>query len=111
MPQRMTMKTLRKALIDADLTGADIARTLGLSRQSVSLVICGGSENPRVRRAIAAALKLTYSRVWGEPDPGVDRVVAGRKRRTHRTRKCVDTSSHSDPIPPPASNGQHLESP
>lgn len=107
----MTGKQIKKTLIDADLTGADIARTLGLPRQSVSLVICGNSANPRIRRAIAAAIGQPYAKVWGEPDPGVDRVRAGRKRRTRRSRKCGDTSLHSAPIALPASNGQHLESP
>lgn len=62
-------REIRKALLDVGATQAGIARTLGVSKQSVNEVILGGRRTPRIRRAVADAIGMTYSRVWGESDP------------------------------------------
>lgn len=68
----MTPTSLRILLLQRDVSQADIALTLGLNRSVVNRVVNGHSQNPRIRRAVAKAIGLSYSAVWGEEDPGVD---------------------------------------
>lgn len=74
----MTPLDIRKALLDAGTTGAAIARDIGCQRQQVSTTINGHSRTPYIRRAIADAIGRPYEWVWGERDPGQDRLRPGR---------------------------------
>lgn len=75
----MTPQDIKKTLIDRNLAAAEIARDLGLSRQAVNAVIHWRRRTPWVRRGIAKALGIPYVLVWGEEDPGVDRLPRGRR--------------------------------
>lgn len=85
----MTPKDLRKHLIDADLTGAQLARDLGVSKQMVSLTLTGRRENPWIRRELASRLGMTYREMWGEDDPGTER----GQRPPSAVTASVDTST------------------
>ena len=55
----------RHLLLDAGISGADIARRLGITRQAVADVISGRRSNPRIRKAIADACGVTVESLWG----------------------------------------------
>lgn len=63
----MTPKDIRKALIDAETTAAAIGRRLGVTRGAVYHVIAGRKRTPRIRAAIAEAIGMSVSEVWGSP--------------------------------------------
>lgn len=65
----MSAIQIRAELLRRGVSGAAIARELGLKRSIVSMVITGHRTNPAVRRAIANKLGKPFSEVWGEPDP------------------------------------------
>ena len=46
------------------IKGVDIARQLGVSRVTVSIVITGKGKSMRIQRAIAAALNKKYEELW-----------------------------------------------
>lgn len=79
----MTPQDLKKLLIDRNLTGAAIARRLGVRRQYVSAVLYWKSKAPWIRRGIAKELGIPYELAWGERDPGQDGMPRGR--RSHRS--------------------------
>jgi cyanate lyase len=60
-------KTILKRMIDMDVSGAQITRSLGLTRTMVTHVLAGRTRSKRVREAICAALNLPYS-IWDEMD-------------------------------------------
>ena len=74
----MTPTDLRILLLRTGKSQAQIARELGLSRNSVNQVVLGQRSTPRIRRAIAEAVSLSYRGVWGADDPGIDRLPPGR---------------------------------
>jgi len=57
-------------MILADISGARIARTLGLDRSSINKVVNGQSKSRRVREAIAAALGLRVPDLWPDAKDG-----------------------------------------
>lgn len=82
----MTSKEIRKALIDADLTAAEIARRIDITPTGVSHVIHGRRKSRWIREAIALALDMPYSVLWGESWPGPSAAGApGVRKRTTPT--------------------------
>ncbi|WP_164994774.1 helix-turn-helix domain-containing protein [Candidatus Kuenenia stuttgartiensis] len=57
-------KKIRARLLMKDITLAEIARGLGVSRTWVSLVVNGHKKSPRIQRAIADALGVSYESLW-----------------------------------------------
>lgn len=51
-----------------EVTGASIARSLGVSRTAICHVVYGRNKSPRIRKAIARALGLKVQDLW--PDNG-----------------------------------------
>lgn len=62
--KKMT-KTIKKLLIDKDMTVADLARRIGKSRVWTSYVVNGHMKSPAVREAIAAVLDAQVEDLWG----------------------------------------------
>lgn len=59
-------KKIRKRMIDADVTGAEIARKAGVHRSSINKTIGGTRKSFRLRKAIADALHLKVKNIWPE---------------------------------------------
>ncbi len=57
-------KEIKKALIDADATFADIARKKKVSRQFVHSVAAGKRHTERIRKAIARAARKRIEDLW-----------------------------------------------
>ena len=57
-------KEIRKALIDVDISQADLARELGVSYAMISRVIDGYAKSDRVRRHIARRIGIDVKRIW-----------------------------------------------
>lgn len=74
-------------LLQRGATQRRIALRIGVSPAVVSQVIAGQRRTPMVRRAISEELRISYRSLWGEDDPGVDRLPAGRP-------KSVTTIAH-----------------
>lgn len=64
-----TKKTIKKLMIDKDVKGAEIARTVGCTRQNVYHVIKGRQATPKIRQAIAEALGVRVSDLWPDEKP------------------------------------------
>ena len=87
----MTATAIRHRLLDLGITGADLARAAGVSRQMISFVLTGHVRTPWLRRLVAEKLGMTYQGMWGEPDPGTER--GQRPRRS--VSPSFDTSNES----------------
>ncbi len=85
----MSLRDIRKRLIDLDLSEARLAAALGVSRQMLHLVLHGQLVTPWLRRAVAERLGWTYRAMWGEDDPGTMRGV----RAARRTSKHLHPAS------------------
>lgn len=57
----VTVKDIKKALIDQDLSISELARLLGKSRSAVSFAINHPTVVPNVRRKVLKQLKLTHA--------------------------------------------------
>lgn len=68
MTPGMSVNDIKAELARRGLSQAGIARKLGVSRSTVTLVILRGQANAEVRRAIAHAIDRPYGEVWGEED-------------------------------------------
>jgi lambda repressor-like predicted transcriptional regulator len=60
-------KTIKKLLIDRELTIAALARKSGYTRSHLSAVIHGRVDSPKAQRAIAAALGVELEGFWNTP--------------------------------------------
>jgi DNA-binding XRE family transcriptional regulator len=60
----MTANEIKKALIDVGVTQAEIARTVGLSKQLVGEVIRGNRRNARIESAVATAIGKPIDEVF-----------------------------------------------
>lgn len=76
----MTLKDIRKRLIDLDLSASHLALELDISRQMVNEVLHGRLATPWIRRAIAERLGFTYRAMWGMDDPGTARGIRAPRR-------------------------------
>lgn len=63
-----TYKKIRKLLIDEDLTGAKVARRIGVHRSAINRTIKGERKSYRIRKAIANALHLKVTDLWPEKE-------------------------------------------
>jgi len=61
-------KQIKKLLIDRELSIAELARRIGMSRTWVSLVINGNMKSPETRRRIADELKVKVQALWPEEE-------------------------------------------
>jgi transcriptional regulator with XRE-family HTH domain len=60
-------KKIKLRMVEKEISGAEIARRLGLkSRQHLHAII-GGARNDKVRQAICDALDLPYT-IWSQLD-------------------------------------------
>lgn len=64
MPKPMTPKQIRIALLEADVSMADIARKLNVSRPAISMVARNKSVSARIRAAIADAISQPVDAIW-----------------------------------------------
>lgn len=62
----MTPTDIRKALMDAQRSLAGIAKELGVTRGAVTNVVHGRRVSLRIRTAVADAIGMPYSEVWGD---------------------------------------------
>ncbi|GER92658.1 hypothetical protein A45J_0376 [hot springs metagenome] len=58
-------KKIRAMLLLKGISGAEIARKLGMHRTSIYKCIDGFSKSKKVRQSIASALGVEYSDLWG----------------------------------------------
>ena len=65
----MKANQIRAELILRDITGLDIAKKLGISKQAVSAVVNGRTRSRVVRQAIAEAINKPVSEVFPEQEP------------------------------------------
>lgn len=56
-------------LVERGITYAQIARQLGLTRQTVSDVVTYGRQSHRVKRAVAETLRMRPKDLWPEDFP------------------------------------------
>ena len=66
IPPNMKPNDIRKALLDADVKQASIARDLGVSNETVYSVIEGRTSH-RVREHIAKKIGIDIKRIWPNP--------------------------------------------
>lgn len=66
IPPNMKPNDIRKALLDADIKQASIARELGVSSETVYSVIEGRASH-RVREHIAKKIGIDIKRIWPNP--------------------------------------------
>lgn len=55
-------------LMQEDITQTQIAKVLGVTHGAVSQVINGHENNPRIRQAIAQAVRRPIQELWPEPE-------------------------------------------
>jgi lambda repressor-like predicted transcriptional regulator len=65
MVSETTIK-IRVMMMRKGLTGAAIARSMGVTRATVNETIRLHWKSPRTRKAIADALQVPYEKLWGE---------------------------------------------
>lgn len=65
---------IRSLLVAKRIRQRDLAVGAKANRTAVSETIAGRRKTPFIRRAVAVAIDLPYADVWGEDDPGVDRL-------------------------------------
>lgn len=63
-------KRIRALLLLKNITSADIARELGVSRTWMSLVVNGHKKSDRIRKNIANKLSMTVEELWPANDKG-----------------------------------------
>jgi len=73
---KSTAKTIKKLLIDAGVSQAEIARQAGVDRTAVAHVTAGRSRSSRLRRLIAEAAGVSVESLWPNYEP--------RQRRRER---------------------------
>ncbi len=69
MATTQTKKKIQKLMIDKDVTGAEIARKVGCTRQNVYHVMIGRQVSPHIRQAIADSLGVQVSDLWPDEKP------------------------------------------
>ena len=88
---------IRSHLVRRSITTVDLSKQADSARPMVSDVIHGRRATPRIRRAIAEVIGFTYLEVWGEEDPGTDKLRPGRKPGTTVTLCNGERESISAP--------------
>ena len=64
----MTANEIRAELIRQGITGADIAREAGCSKQYVSAIIKGKRKNARIQGIISSHVNKPVSEIWSGGD-------------------------------------------
>jgi predicted transcriptional regulator len=59
---------IRINMMEQDVTGAEIARRIGVTRNAVNTEIKGERKSRKIREAICEHLGLTYSHLWGKEE-------------------------------------------
>jgi transcriptional regulator with XRE-family HTH domain len=59
-------KKIKMKMIAKDVTGAEIARKMGVDRSSINKTIKGKIKSLRLRKAIAEALSVRVEKLWPE---------------------------------------------
>ena len=70
---------INRELYRRGITQVAIARATATARGTVWRVIHGKAQTPVIRRFIAVSIDRSYQEVWGDPDPGFDRMPSGRR--------------------------------
>ena len=102
MSVTMSPTKIRQLLLELNVSEAQIARDLSISRQMVSKTITGRLRTPWVRRAVAEVLGMTYLRVWGEADPGTPAGVRVDRKDTAlgcRVNQVIDGTAITGDAP------------
>lgn len=73
----LTTVEIKKRMLDVEVTISDLAESIGCARSQVSSTIAMRHKTPYIRRQLAELLGMTYLGMWGELDPGVDRLPGG----------------------------------
>jgi len=87
---------IRKALLDKQVTQAELARLLDVKKEQLNAVIHGRSPTPYIRRFLATILNAPFEEVWGEPDPGRDVLRGEGRRRRGRVHSGTNTTPKTD---------------
>jgi DNA-binding XRE family transcriptional regulator len=61
-------KKIRMKMIEMDVSGAEIAREIGVHRSAINNTVKGILKSFRLRRAIADALQLKVTDIWPEKE-------------------------------------------
>ena len=59
-----SVKNIKRAMLEADVRGQQIAARLNVSRQLVSQVVNGRKRSRRVEAAISRAVNIPRSQLW-----------------------------------------------
>ena len=59
-------RVIRARMARKGITGAGIARQLGITRHAVNAVVGGFWRSPRVEKALAEALGISEAKLWGK---------------------------------------------
>jgi DNA-binding Xre family transcriptional regulator len=59
-------RKVKSLMVLKGIKGTDIARQLGLSRVTVSVVITGKGKSRRIQQAIADTLGVSFDDLWSE---------------------------------------------
>ncbi|MEM9883882.1 MAG: LacI family DNA-binding transcriptional regulator [Planctomycetota bacterium] len=86
------------------VTASQIARQLGVSRQSVSKVLVGGKTNIRVSDELATRIRRTADRLGYRPSPAARTITTGR---TNSIDMLMSTGSGASRLPTPLIEGIH----
>lgn len=62
----MRQREVRKLMIDANLTAAEVGRRLGVSRSAIAHIIAGRRTSPRLQAGLAKLLGLPVEDIWGD---------------------------------------------
>ena len=68
-PYPFDSKTVKKRMIDLDVTVNSIAQRTGIPQPTVSRYVNGSGRNPKIQDAIAKVLKMPLSAILRQPEP------------------------------------------
>ncbi|NVN97662.1 helix-turn-helix transcriptional regulator [Candidatus Nomurabacteria bacterium] len=89
-----TAKKIRILLIEKNISGAEIARAIGVDRSAVYHTISGKSKSAKLRKAIANALKLPIEELWSEEKLNINQNII--KFSTFGRKNKVEEGGHDD---------------
>lgn len=76
-----TLPEFRRLLSERSVSASQLARDCGANQTSLHNTMTGKVRTPWIRRELAKRLDMTYLELWGEEDPGVDRLPRGTKKK------------------------------
>ena len=101
--QAALIATRRESLRRVGLTQAELAERIGVSRQSVGLVMANHHRSRRVEQALADAVGLPVVRLFPDETIGQERVGGGAPARTEAPDARAGEASRDAPAATPPS--------